>query len=168
MCTANGFWTHSIQIKPVLSEDMKIAQQKKTNQCLQQPSPLSFSPHQCSLTIPGNLWLGSNYILGVIMIGMTCSQPTFPFLLPSWGKCRATTSRKGFRNTDHIHANINGATPSSENNMFPYKNAPGKNWQVLQETALVIVKSWIEDIGALLLQGLFFKKMYMIVTLIQN
>lgn len=132
--------------------------EEETNLCLQQPSPLSFSPHQYSLTIPGSLWLGSNYILVVIMSSMTCSQPAFPFFLPSWGKCRATKSKNSFRNTDHIHANINGARWSSEGNVFPYKSAPGKHWQVLQETALVTVKSGIEDIGGLLLQGLFFRK----------
>lgn len=52
--------------------------------------------------------------------------------------------------------------------MFPYKSAPGKNWQVLQETALVTVKSGIEDVRGLLLQGLFCKKTRMVVTLSQN
>lgn len=46
--------------------------------------------------------------------------------------------------------------------MFPYKSVPEKNWQVLQETALVTVKSGIENIRGLLLQGLFFKKTRMV------
>lgn len=143
---------------------------EETNLCLQQPSPPSLSPHQYSLTIPGNLSLGSNYILGAIMSGMTCSQPTFPLLLPSWGTCRAIKSRKGFRNTDHIHANRNGAAWSSESNVCSNRKMDlertGKYFS--RSASLVTVKSGIEDVGGLLLQGLFFKKTYMIVTLLQN
>lgn len=115
---------------------------EETNLCLQQPSPLSSSPHQYSLTIPGNPWLGSNYILVAITSGMACSQPTLPFLRPSWGKCRATKSRKGFRNTDHIQANINGATQSSESNVFPYKK-----WGKLASTSEVLLLwQWSQEL----------------------
>lgn len=130
----NGFWTHCRQLyvackmKTVffLIEEKKKenCSAEETNLCLQHLPPLCFSPHLYTLTIPTTLWLLPNHILNLlIMSGMTWSQPTFSFLPPSWGTCRAIKSEKSFWSADGIHVNINAATWSSESNAYSHTNA---------------------------------------------
>lgn len=138
LCTANRFWIHSIWKKPVLSEYRKVAQQKKLICAFS--SLLLY--HSLSINTPSQFQVICDW---AVTTPQSSSWMVWPaanqhFHSSIWGKCRATKSKKGFRNTAHIYTNINGATWSSESNVFPYKNAHGKNWQVLQETALVTLK----------------------------